>query len=80
MGFPRQEYWSELLFPLPGDLPYPGIEPMSFALADGFFTTKPTGKPLPGSVNWLEALTPAVPGGSQNWGTLCFYLGNLFSW
>ena len=31
MGFPRQEYWSELPFPPPGDLPYPGLEPISFA-------------------------------------------------
>ena len=29
MGFPRQEYWSELPFPSPGDLPGPGIEPAS---------------------------------------------------
>ena len=29
MGFPRQEYWSGLPFPSPGDLPDPGIEPMS---------------------------------------------------
>ena len=29
MGFPRQEYWSGLSFPSPGDLPDPGIEPMS---------------------------------------------------
>ena len=29
MGFSRQEYWSRLPFPLPGDLPDPGIEPMS---------------------------------------------------
>ena len=29
MGFPRQEYWSGLSFPSPGDLPYPGIEPAS---------------------------------------------------
>ena len=29
MGFPRLEYWSELPFPSPGDLPNPGIEPMS---------------------------------------------------
>ena len=28
MGFPRQEYWSGLPFPLPGDLPDPGMEPM----------------------------------------------------
>ena len=39
MGFPRQEYWSELLFPSPGNLPDPGIEPASPALAGGFFTT-----------------------------------------
>ena len=29
MGFPRQEYWSGLPFPSPGDLPDPGIEPAS---------------------------------------------------
>ena len=41
MGFSRQEYWSGLLYPLPGDLPNPGIEassPKSPALAGGFFT------------------------------------------
>ena len=32
MGFPRQEYWSELLFPSPEDLPYSGTEPGSPAL------------------------------------------------
>ena len=32
MGFPRQEYWSGLPFPSPGDLPDPGIEPGSPAL------------------------------------------------
>ena len=37
MGFPRQEYWSGLPFPIPGQLPDPGIEPTSPALADGFF-------------------------------------------
>ena len=31
MGFSRQEYWSRLPFPSPGDLPNPGIEPMSLA-------------------------------------------------
>ena len=48
MGFFRQEYWSGLLFPPPGDLPDPRIEPefpASPALADGFFTTEPPGKP-----------------------------------
>ena len=41
MGFSRQEYWSGLPFPSPGDLPYPEIEsvsPESSALADMFFT------------------------------------------
>ena len=40
VGFPRQEYWSGLLFPPPGDLPNPGVIPGSFALAGRFFTTK----------------------------------------
>ena len=42
MGFSRQEYWSGLPFPTPGDLSDPGIEPESLvspALAGGFFTT-----------------------------------------
>ena len=48
MGFLRQEYWSGLPFPPPGNLPNPGTEstsPVSPALADGFFTTVPPGKP-----------------------------------
>ena len=45
MGFSRQEYWSGLPFPSPGDLPNPGNQPMSLmspALAGGFFTTSTT--------------------------------------
>ena len=45
MGFSRQEYWSGLPCPPPGDLPNSGIEPeplASSALADGFFTTSAT--------------------------------------
>ena len=45
MGFPRQGYWSGLPFHLPGDLPDPGIEPVSLALAGGFFPAEPLGKP-----------------------------------
>ena len=45
MGFSRQEYWSGLPFPSPGDLPNSGVKPMSPALAGGFFTTVPPGKP-----------------------------------
>ena len=46
MGFPRQEYWSGLPFPTPGDLPNPGIEPTSTELASGFITAEAPGKPL----------------------------------
>ena len=45
MRFPRQEHWNWLPFPTPGDLPDPGIEPASLALAGRFFTTEPPGKP-----------------------------------
>ena len=38
MGFSRQEYWSGLPFPSPGDLPHPGIEPVSPTLAGRCFT------------------------------------------
>ena len=43
--FSRQEYWSGVPFPTPGDLPNSGVEPMSLrssALAGGFFTTNIT--------------------------------------
>ena len=49
VGFSRQEHWTVLPFPSPGDLPDPGIEPaslMSPALAGRFFATSATGKPL----------------------------------
>ena len=47
MGFSRQEYWSGLPFPPPGDLPDTGIElvsPVSPSLASRFFITEPPGK------------------------------------
>ena len=43
MGFSRQEYWSGLLFPFPGDLPDPGIEPRSPALEADALTSEPPG-------------------------------------
>ena len=46
LGFSRQEYWSGLPFPPPGDLPVPGIEPTSPALAGGFFTIDPPGNSI----------------------------------
>ena len=44
-GFPRQEYWSGLPFPSPGDLPDPGIEPRSPTLQADALTYEPPGKP-----------------------------------
>ena len=45
MGFSRQEYSSGLLCPSPGDLPNPGIEPMSPALQVDSLPSEPPGKP-----------------------------------
>ena len=46
MGFSRQEYWSGLPFPSPGDLPNPGIEPRSPALQADALSSEPPGKPI----------------------------------
>ena len=45
MGFPRQECWSGLPFPSPGDLYNPGIKPESLELAGIFLAADPLGKP-----------------------------------
>ena len=44
MGFSRQEYWSGLPFPPPGDLPDPGIKPRSPTLQADVLTSEPPGK------------------------------------
>ena len=60
MGFSRQEYWSGLPFPSPGDLPDPGIEPRSPALEADTLTSEPPGNTylplgeLKGPVSWLQ--------------------------
>ena len=57
MGFPRQEYWSGLLCPLPGDLPNPGIKPVSLAspaLYTGSLPTEPPEKPHSGVLSGLK--------------------------
>ena len=46
MGFSKQEYWSGLQFPSPGDLSNPGIEPRSLVSASRFFTTSATWETL----------------------------------
>ena len=44
-GFSRQEYWSGLMFPSPGNLPDPGMEPESPALQADSLPSEPLGKP-----------------------------------
>ena len=62
MGFPRQEYWSELLCPPQGDLPDPEMEPASPALAEELFTTKPPGKRQAGYVKGKRISRGKSPG------------------
>ena len=58
MGFFRQEYWSGLPFPSPGDLPDPGIEPRSPTLQVDVLPSEPPGKPV-------YTIDPSFPKG--NW-------------
>ena len=53
MEFSRQEYWSGLPFPSPGNLPDPGINPRSPALQADSLPSELLGKPLMPSIAWL---------------------------
>ena len=57
MGFSRQEYWSELPCPPPGNLPDPGMEPMSLCLLHWEAGSLPLGPTLP-HVPWRAKLVP----------------------
>ena len=76
MGFSRQEYWSGLLFPFPGDLPNPGIEPRSPTMRADALPSEPPGKPHSSeSVQFSSVaqacLTFCDPHESQNARLLC---------
>ena len=58
MGFSRQEYWSGLPFPSPGDLPNPGMEPGSPTLEADAFTSEPP--------NTNHILLFTIPAGVQS--------------
>ena len=62
MGFSRQEYWSGLPFPAPGDLPNTGIEPVSPALQADSSLSEPPGKPLEGKLGTI-CIKILQPGG-----------------
>ena len=70
MGFSRQEYWSGLPFPSPGDLLDPGIEPGSAALQADALPSEPSGKPLK-SQTWKQILPLLL--------LYCTVLNKLFS-
>ena len=72
MGFSRQEFWSGLPFPSPGDLPDPGIEPGSPTLQADALTSEPPGKPIIVLIviNIISPPTPhspTPPKSSQTW-------------
>jgi len=71
MGFPRQEYWSRLPFPLPEDLPYPGINLLSPALAGRFFTIQPP---------WKTIYTYKKLAGEEYISLFSFFPMSHFSW
>ena len=67
MGFTRQEYWSGLPFPSPGDLPYPGIESGSPALQADSLLSEPPG-------NSKKAWSPLV---RRTW---CTHMSLVMQW
>ena len=64
VGFSRQDYWSGLPFPSPGDLPNPGIEPGSPTLQPDFLQWEPQGRPTnsPDPSSGLSSLCPLLAG------------------
>ena len=81
-GFPREEYYSGLPFPSPGDLSDPGIELESPALAGRFFTTKPPGKPRSeGGISKFDTSPGASIAVAQKPPQPCDYLlAKIYSW
>ena len=61
MGFPRQKYWSGLPFPSPGDLPNPGIEPVSPALAAAAAAAAKLLQSCPTLCNPIDGSPPGSP-------------------
>ena len=66
-GFSRQEYWSGLPFLTPGDLPDPGIKPLSPLLAGGFFTTSATWEAFDSLIYHLSPCLLPVLGYRTTW-------------
>ena len=69
-GFSRQEYWSGLPCPPPGDLPNPGIEPWSQSMQVDSLPSEPPGKPKNTGVGGLSLLQGISPTQESNRGLL----------
>ena len=67
MGFSKQEYWSGLPFPSPGDLPNPGIKPRSSTLQADSLPAEPQGKSKNTGVSSLSLLQGIFPTRELNW-------------
>ena len=78
MGFSRQQYWSGLPFPSPGDLPNPGIEPRSPAFQADALTSEPPGKPILG-YSWLINSVILVSGVQQSDSFILLHVSFLFN-
>ena len=80
MEFSRQEYWSGLPFPSPGDLPNPGIEPGSPALQVDALPSEPPGNPS--SNTYTKAYTQSLPEHSWELATVwvCLWVGCAEHW
>ena len=77
MVFSRQEYWSGLPFPSPGDLPNTGIEPQSPALEADALTSEPPGKPKGSTKQLLELIdkfSKVIEYKSQHTNSSCSYI------
>ena len=68
--FSRQEYWSGLPFPSPGDLPNPGTEPRSLTLQADALPSEPPGNPKNTGVDSLSLLQGIFPTQELNWDLL----------
>ena len=84
MAFPRQEYWSGLPFPTPGNLSTPGINWVS-CIAVRFFSSEPPGKPLvlshlPSKPFLVYKSGQHVPTGLLGWGTVCLVVRGSQPW
>ena len=79
MGFSRQEYWSGLPFPSPGDLPNPGIEPRPPVLQAEALTSEPPGKPIAQRYckKWLGLLSKNVPDRVEGCGSYLVFVNSF---